>query len=329
MLKYSRNLCLYPNVYLMDQFSSQIRHFRPISVDKTEVTIYCIAPKGESAEARTARIRQYEDFFNASGMATPDDLEEFRSCQKTYLAERRAVERHEPRRRRTGSTGRDDDAKALGLEPVLQRGRAPRTRASTSSSTATGRKAHARRRRRREPPRGSERAEPCTDIRPMSHDHREVEQFLYREARYLDDREFDKWLECYAPDAEFWMPSWDDDDTLVTDPQTRDLADLLQQPRRPGGPGLPDQDRPVQRDQPARAAHQPQHLQRRDRGAASDVVEVRFNWLTLYYRYQNIDPYFGTSFYTIDFTGAEPLIKKKKVVLKNDYIHHVVDIYHV
>ena len=46
----------------------------------------------------------------------------------------------------------------------------------------------------------------------------EVEQFLYREARYLDDREFDKWLECYAPDSEFWMPAWDDDDTLVTDP---------------------------------------------------------------------------------------------------------------
>ncbi|MFV0460056.1 MAG: benzoate 1,2-dioxygenase large subunit [Actinomycetales bacterium] len=86
MVKGSRNLCLYPNVYLMDQFSTQIRHFTPISPDKTEVTIYCIAPKGESQEARTHRIRQYEDFFNASGMATPDDLEEFRSCQKTFLA---------------------------------------------------------------------------------------------------------------------------------------------------------------------------------------------------------------------------------------------------
>lgn len=86
MVGASRNLCLYPNVYIMDQFSSQIRHFRPVSVDKTEVTIYCIAPKGESAQARANRIRQYEDFFNATGMATPDDLEEFRSCQKTYLA---------------------------------------------------------------------------------------------------------------------------------------------------------------------------------------------------------------------------------------------------
>jgi len=84
MINHSRNLCLYPNVYLMDQFGSQIRVLRPIAVDKTEVTIYCIAPKGESAEARTRRVRQYEDFFNATGMATPDDLEEFRACQQGY-----------------------------------------------------------------------------------------------------------------------------------------------------------------------------------------------------------------------------------------------------
>jgi benzoate/toluate 1,2-dioxygenase alpha subunit len=117
MLKFSRNLCIYPNVYIMDQFSSQIRHFRPISVDQTEVTIYCIAPKGESAEARTARIRQYEDFFNASGMATPDDLEEFRSCQKTYLA---GAAPWNDMSRGAGHwiDGPDDDAKELGLEPV-------------------------------------------------------------------------------------------------------------------------------------------------------------------------------------------------------------------
>ena len=88
MIENSRNLCLYPNVYLMDQFSSQIRIARPISVNRTEITIYCIAPKGESDEARAKRIRQYEDFFNVSGMATPDDLEEFRSCQTGYGAGR-------------------------------------------------------------------------------------------------------------------------------------------------------------------------------------------------------------------------------------------------
>jgi benzoate/toluate 1,2-dioxygenase subunit beta len=43
--------------------------------------------------------------------------------------------------------------------------------------------------------------------------------FLYREARLLDDKQWEEWLQLYAPDAEFWMPAWDDDGTLVTDPQ--------------------------------------------------------------------------------------------------------------
>ena len=117
MINISRNLCLYPNVYLMDQFGSQIRHFRPISVDKTEVTIYCIAPKGESAEARANRIRQYEDFFNASGMATPDDLEEFRSCQKTYLAT--AAPWNDLSRGVTHQIqGPDANADKIGLKPI-------------------------------------------------------------------------------------------------------------------------------------------------------------------------------------------------------------------
>lgn len=81
-----RNLMLLPNVFLMDQMSTQIRIFRPLAVDRTEVITYCIAPKGESAQAREKRLRQYEDFFNASGMATPDDLAEFRNCQLGFQA---------------------------------------------------------------------------------------------------------------------------------------------------------------------------------------------------------------------------------------------------
>ena len=118
MLRKSRNLCLYPNVYLMDQFSSQIRQYRPISIDKTEVTIYCIAPKGESAEARARRIRQYEDFFNATGMATPDDLEEFRSCQ-IGMNGRNARWNDLCRGSTHWITGPDEAAKAIGLEPLM------------------------------------------------------------------------------------------------------------------------------------------------------------------------------------------------------------------
>jgi benzoate/toluate 1,2-dioxygenase beta subunit len=46
-------------------------------------------------------------------------------------------------------------------------------------------------------------------------------------------------------------------------------------------------------------------------------------------RYKTVDTYFGTSFYTLDTSGATPLIQRKKVILKNDYIHHVVDVYHI
>ncbi len=118
MINNSRNLCLYPNVYLMDQFSSQIRVLRPISVDKTEVTIYCIAPKGESAEARARRIRQYEDFFNATGMATPDDLEEFRSCQQGYQGAA-APWNDMSRGAEHWVRGPDAEADKIGLKPIL------------------------------------------------------------------------------------------------------------------------------------------------------------------------------------------------------------------
>ena len=118
MVRRSRNLCLYPNVYLMDQFSSQIRHYRPIAVDKTEVTIYCIAPKGEAPEARARRIRQYEDFFNASGMATPDDLEEFRACQFSYLANA-APWNDLSRGAKHWIHGPDEAAQAIGLKALM------------------------------------------------------------------------------------------------------------------------------------------------------------------------------------------------------------------
>lgn len=156
-----------------------------------------------------------------------------------------------------------------------------------------------------------------------------VEQFLYREARYLDDREFEQWLECYHKDAEFWMPAWADDGELTTDPQTE--ISLIYYSNRGG---IEDRVFRIKTDRSSatslpepRTGHNITNVEIvADRGG---VVDVRFNWFTLYYRYNNVDTYYGTSFYTIDFTADRPLIRTKKVVLKNDYIHHVVDVYHV
>ena len=138
MIGYLRNLCLYPNVYLMDQFSSQIRQIRPLAVDKTEVTIYCIAPKNESPEARARRIRQYEDFFNATGMATPDDLEEFRACQMGYQG--RAAQWNDMcRGAQHWIDGADAGAREIGLQPVSS-GVRTEDEACIRSSTPTGSK---------------------------------------------------------------------------------------------------------------------------------------------------------------------------------------------
>jgi biphenyl 2,3-dioxygenase beta subunit len=35
---------------------------------------------------------------------------------------------------------------------------------------------------------------------------REIEQFLYREARMLDERRFNEWLELFTDDMRYWMP---------------------------------------------------------------------------------------------------------------------------
>ncbi|WP_435170927.1 Rieske 2Fe-2S domain-containing protein [Falsirhodobacter sp. 1013] len=114
----TRNLCIYPNVFLMDQFSTQIRVTRPISVDKTEISIFCFAPKGESAEDRALRIRQYEDFFNVSGMGTSDDLEEFRACQQGY-AGTAALWNDMSRGAPLWIDGPDENARRMGLKPLL------------------------------------------------------------------------------------------------------------------------------------------------------------------------------------------------------------------
>lgn len=68
-----RNLTIFPNLQLAENASSQMRVIRPLAPNLTEMQTWCLAPRGESPSARALRIRQYEDFFNPTGMATPDD----------------------------------------------------------------------------------------------------------------------------------------------------------------------------------------------------------------------------------------------------------------
>jgi benzoate/toluate 1,2-dioxygenase subunit alpha len=113
-----RNLLVYPNIFFMDQVSTQLRVIYPLAVDKTRVSTYCIAPVGEDAAARAHRLRQYEDFFNASGVGTPDDLAAFEACQRGYQGRLVRWQQGYMRGVRQMVRGADAEAQALGLRPV-------------------------------------------------------------------------------------------------------------------------------------------------------------------------------------------------------------------
>ena len=152
--------------------------------------------------------------------------------------------------------------------------------------------------------------------------------FLYREARLLDDRDFDAWLECYADNVEHWMPAWTDDDALTSDPQTQ--ISLIYYANRKG---LEDRvyrlntERSSASTPEARTAHFVANVE--VLAVADGAIDLRYNWHTLSHRYQQTAQFFGTTFLTLDTRGDEPKILKKKIVLKDDYIHQVIDIYHV
>lgn len=55
----------------------------------------------------------------------------------------------------------------------------------------------------------------------------EAEQFLYREAKLLDDRKYEEWLKLFTPDGVYWIPLEDttnprlEPSILYDDPQQR------------------------------------------------------------------------------------------------------------
>ncbi len=113
-----RQVLIYPNLILFDGVSTQLRSWHPVAADRTRVSAVCIAPKGEPDAARERRIRQYEDFYGASGIATPDDLTEFDACQDGYngrLAEWQDFDRGMSRAHR----GADRFAEEIGISPAV------------------------------------------------------------------------------------------------------------------------------------------------------------------------------------------------------------------
>jgi benzoate/toluate 1,2-dioxygenase beta subunit len=162
----------------------------------------------------------------------------------------------------------------------------------------------------------------------MTADYNAICAFLYREARHLDDREWDAWLTHYAPEVEFWMPAWDDDDQLTDDPQSQ--ISLIYYANRDG---LEDRVFRIKTERSSASLPETRtnHMLTNVEVLAErdDAVDVRYNFHTLSHRYKVTDHFFGTVYVTLARRGDGWLITRKKIVLKSDYIRQVIDIYHI
>jgi phenylpropionate dioxygenase-like ring-hydroxylating dioxygenase large terminal subunit len=83
MLK-MRQTSIFPNMQINDGSAMILRVIRPLAVDLTEMTGYVLAPIGERADLRAWRLRQFEDFFNPAGFATPDDTVTYEDAQRGF-----------------------------------------------------------------------------------------------------------------------------------------------------------------------------------------------------------------------------------------------------
>ncbi|MRT27784.1 MULTISPECIES: benzoate 1,2-dioxygenase small subunit [Herbaspirillum] len=152
--------------------------------------------------------------------------------------------------------------------------------------------------------------------------------FIFREGRHLDDREWEPWLEMYAPDAEYWMPAWGDDDQLTEDPQSE--ISLIYYANRDG---LEDRVFRIKTERSSASMPEPRtnHMLTNVEvmSETDEALEVRYNFHTLSHRYKLTDHFFGTIYATLRKVNGGFLFGRKKIVLKNDYIRQVIDVYHI
>lgn len=112
-----KNTAFFPNMQIADGTTSLIRVARPLAVDRTEMRYWCFAPRNEAPEVRSWRLRQFEDFFNASGFASPDDSAVYEACQRGYAAPLEWLQGYQ-RGIAAERPGANAEAEATGIAPL-------------------------------------------------------------------------------------------------------------------------------------------------------------------------------------------------------------------
>lgn len=150
---------------------------------------------------------------------------------------------------------------------------------------------------------------------------------LYDEAAHLDARRWDDWLALYWPDAQFWVPAWRDDETLVSDPHTE--VSLIYCTARAG---LEDRVWRVRSGLSVASARMPRTLHMLTNVVVrsdADAAAVQACWSCHHWhphdRTQSL--LFGRYEYRLTCRDGRWAIAAKKVLLLNDRIPTMIDFY--
>ena len=149
------------------------------------------------------------------------------------------------------------------------------------------------------------------------------------EGLLLDQKKWDDWLQLYTEDAEYWVPAWEDEDELCEDPQT--AISLIYYDSRDGLEGriyrLRTEKSLISHPLP-RTCHLTTNLLATQDSEDADVI-VTSSWTVHSCRLDKTSFLFGNQTHHLRRDGSGFRIRKRKIIVCNDRIATVLDVYSV
>lgn len=157
---------------------------------------------------------------------------------------------------------------------------------------------------------------------------RSVHDFLYREGEYLDQQRWDEWLALFDPEAEYWIPAWDGEHELTADPM-REMSLMYYRNRS----GLEDRIFRLRTGRSSASVPLPRttHLVSNIRigGFDGSQCQVTASWVVFSFKDKQSHQFNGRYEYVLAVQGDDWVIKRKKIIVNNEVIPSLMDIYSI
>ncbi|MDX3906131.1 MAG: aromatic-ring-hydroxylating dioxygenase subunit beta [Pigmentiphaga sp.] len=156
----------------------------------------------------------------------------------------------------------------------------------------------------------------------------QVSTLLAKEALYLDEKNWDAWLDLFAPDVEYFVPAWVSEDAVTTDPRTQ-LCLMYMDSRL----GLEERIFRIRsRDSFAslpldRTSHQTTNIV--ITAQAGDEVQASASWLVHCVGPRGDATRGGRYYYTLRRLDGQWKIARKHIVMIDEKIEGTIDVYHI